>query len=136
MTKQSQVKNNNSTINAKYFFCVGNINTRTDKSPKLTQNRRRAVGLPRPTHQIPFESLINCVLITSREQIPPIPEMWTREAGSQWGSVVAVNCIVFHYQSLASSFISQGSGRGELMSKHSWGRPGNTHTHTHRETPL
>ena len=44
---------------------------------------------------------------------------------SQWGFhslFVTVNCIVFHYQSLASSFISQGSGRGELMSKHSWGR--------------
>lgn len=43
---------------------------------------------------------------------------------SQWGLrslFVTFNCIVSHYQSLASSFISQGSGRGELMSKHSWG---------------
>lgn len=38
-----------------------------------------------PTSKILFESLINCVLITSGEQIPPIAAAWTREAGSHWG---------------------------------------------------
>lgn len=52
------------------------------------------------------------------------PGYMNERSVSQWGLrslFVTFNCIVSHYQSLASSFISQGSGRGELMSKHSWG---------------
>lgn len=80
---------------------------------------------PQLTHQIPLERLINRVLITARTDTSvPAAERRELPVGFLCVLFVPVNCIVFHYQSSTSSFTQRRTGRGELMSKPSWGRLG------------